>query len=272
MTRQYQFRLEGHASAPGELLASDAIALIRAFKDLAYRLTRSVADRPGLGRANSTIEKLSTVRVSLREGSTRLMFAVGDIDAIVDPFADLVDRDFAAIVHGMATGERPTGIADSVAEAVDRLVVGLSTSAPVVTIDVPGHGSTMLHTKNLTRTPWQREHTVANEAVLHGTLEMVDLRSSNFRLRDSVGNAIDLMDVVDPDEAAHLVGERVTVSGFFVAGVGTHRHRMENPRIIAGVDAASRLRLAPTPELASVIAEARTVPTAPPLDLSDDEF
>ncbi len=193
-----------------------------------------VASPPNVAAGpNSTIEKLSMVRVSLRDGSTRLIFSVGDAQAIVDPFADLVDRDFSTIVSGMASGERPQGVPDSVAEAVDRLVVGLGAAATVVSIHVPGHGTTTLRTKNLTRVPWQRREGHVDEARLHGTLEMVDLRSSNFRLRDSVGNAIDLMDVLDPDDAAHLVGKRVTVSGFLSVGICTHRHRMENPRIVA---------------------------------------
>src|SRR3546814_20196934 len=50
MTRDYGIRLEGQRSAPGELLASDAIALITAFKDLTYRLTRMRSEERRVGK------------------------------------------------------------------------------------------------------------------------------------------------------------------------------------------------------------------------------
>ena len=48
MLREIEIRLIGHQSADGELLAADAIRLVTSFKELAYRLTRLIAERSGL--------------------------------------------------------------------------------------------------------------------------------------------------------------------------------------------------------------------------------
>lgn len=48
---------------------------------------------------------------------------------------------------------------------------------------------------------------------MHGSLEMIDLKTSHFRLRDQVGNAIALRRVVDSAEAAKWVGRAVVATG-----------------------------------------------------------
>lgn len=95
MTRDIEFRLLGHASDDGELLATDAINIIKSFKDLTHGLTRAVSERGGLGRTESVLERLSTVRVSLREGSTRVIFKVGDDEAfdVEDTISHDVDSE-----------------------------------------------------------------------------------------------------------------------------------------------------------------------------------
>lgn len=273
MTRDFEIRLIGHRSPDGQLLAADAVALVTAFKDLTYRLTRTVAERPGLGRTEAVLEKLATVRVALTTGSTRVVFAVGDDVALVDPLADDVDNAFYSIVMGMGTNEAPADVTDTVSDAVDSLIAAMGRAAPHVQIQVPGHHPQTLTMADVGRAPWQRSSRQSSQpAVLHGLLEMVDLRSSRFRLRDTAGNAIDLIDVVDADNAAALVGRNVRVHGALVAADGAQRHRMISPRITEGEAIGSRLGLPEHPSISDLLAQAHGAPAAPALDLSDDEL
>lgn len=273
MTREIELRLIGHGSEDGELLAADALGIISSFKDITYRLTRSVAERPGLGRTDAVIERLATVRVGLRKGSTRVVFVVGDEDAILDPVSEQVDATFWGIVEGMDTNRRPSQVSDSVADSVDRLVVALAKAAPKVEVTVPGHQPQTLRTNLLSRTPWQRQSgDEAGEVSVHGVLEMVDLHSARFRLRDPAGNAIDLHEVEGPEDAAHLVGARVVATGVLAVGQGTQHHRMEGASIAPEVPVESRLGIQQPASLDALRQQARTAPTPAPLDLSEDEL
>lgn len=274
MTREIELRLIGHASADGQILAPDALGLIGSFKDVAYRLTRAVADRPGLGRTDAVLERLATVRVALREGSTRLIFIVGDDSALeIDPISDGVDDAFWSIVRGLQTNVRPAAISDAVADSVDDMVVALAKAAPQAEVTVPGHEAIMLTTRAVNRALWQRHSSEsAAETVVHGLLEMVDLHTARFRVRDVSGNAIDLLDVVEADAVAHLVGESVTATGFLALGVGTGHHRMERPIVTAEMAIATRLEASAPPSLELLIKRSRTAPEPPALDLSDAEF
>lgn len=273
MTREIEIRLIGHGSPDGALPAADALGLIASFKDVAYRLTRAVADRPGLGRTDATLEKLATVQVALRPGSTRVVFVVGDEAALVDPVAEGVDEAFWSIVHGLEKNLRPQDISDTVADSVDDLVVALRKAAPQAEFTVPGHPPLRVRTATLSRDPWRRAaHEDVGETVLHGLLEMVDLHSSRFRLRDVAGNAIDLHDVADAERAARLVGEQVTVTGVLAVGRGTQHHRMDGATVEAAKPIEERLAIDPTRRLEVLLTEARSHAAPPPMDISDEEL
>lgn len=273
MTREIEIRLFDHRSGDGELLAVDAVNLIGSFKDVTYRLTRAVAERPGLGRTDAVIESLSTVRVALRPGSTRVVFIVGDNTALIDPIAEQVDEAFWSIVEGLGSQRRPPEVSDTVADAVDGMVVALGRAAPRAEVTVPGYVPRMLFTRSIDRSLWQRiPHESAAETVLHGVLEMVDLRTARFRLRDIAGNAVDLHDVVDAAHTAHLVGEQVRATGVLGIGKGTQHHRMDGPLIEREESVESRLGVVPSSSLSELVDGARDAPTPPSLDISDDEL
>ncbi|WP_188836386.1 hypothetical protein [Flexivirga endophytica] len=272
-TREIEFRLIDHQSADGELLAVDALGIISSFKDITYRLTRSVAARSGLGRTDAVLERLATVRVGLRNGSTRVVFVVGDQDAIIDPVSEQVDATFWAIVEGMNNNERPPNVSDTVADSVDKLVIALERAAPQVEVTLPGHGPRTLHTKMLRRDPWQRQGgEEAGEVSVHGVLEMVDLHTARFRLRDAAGNAIDLLGVAAPDEAARLVGTRVVATGVLAVGQGTQHHRMEEAQITPQESLESRLGLQPPPGPDELRQRALNTPVPAAVDISDEEL
>jgi len=236
MTREYRIRLEGQRSAPGELLANDAVALISAFKDLTYRLTRMVTDRVGLGRTDAPLEALAQVRVGQRisHGATELTFQVGDDTALEldDPVSTATDEAFAAVVDGIRTNQRPTALAESAATAAGALAAALVRSAIRVTITVPSHSAISITTRTIRAETWQRAPRIT-QATVHGTLEMVDLHNAHFRLREAGGVAVELIDVIDPVTASHLVGGTVTATGM-LSTAESQRPRMERPQLARG--------------------------------------
>ncbi|MFC6715103.1 hypothetical protein [Branchiibius cervicis] len=273
MTRQYEIRLIGHQAPDGEVLSSDAVNLISSFKELTYRLTRSAANREGLGRTDAVLEKLATVRVSLRAGSTRLGFVVGDEDGLIDPVADEADAAYWRIVQGLASNSRPEGVSESAAVAVDDLIQAMAKASPTVELNAPDRPSVTIATAEIIRAPWQRREEPATEQVtLHGILEMVDLASDRFRIRDAVGNKIDLVDVVDSDVVAHLVGVEVAATGGLVMGSGSHRTRLMSPTVVAATPVFKLLGVPATKTVEELVAEASQAPPAEPLDLTDDEL
>lgn len=273
MTRDIEFRLVGHDSDDGELLAADAINIIRSFRELAYRLTRAVADRSGLGRTEAALERLSTVRVSLKEGSTRVVFKVGDDEAleIADPISRDVDTAFWDIVKGVRDNHRPVAVSDTVADAVEGVIVALSKAAPVTDVTVPGHGKARLDRDQISRDPWKPSNLEEpTETTVHGRLDMVDLRSARFRLRDAAHNSIDLVAVKNVDEAALLVGQLVSATGLFALGREADHHRVDGAIVVAshvrttlGYAAAS---------LTEALAAARQAPVPEPMELTLEEL
>jgi hypothetical protein len=268
MSREISFRLVGHASPDGSLLAADAEALSRAFQTLMTRLTRSAADRPGRGRPQSVIEALSRVRLSLRPGSTVVAFSVGDPDALdVDPLAPKVDEDFRLIVEGMRDSRRPEGTSDSIADAVDDLVGGLKHAARLVDVSIGSAPVIHLVTSALDREIWRVHGEPADSVTYVGRLEAVDLASRRFRLQDDAGNRIALKDVHDVDAAGRLVGTRVTATGVRVLGTdGRLTHLLDV--VVDPLVLPSAWRAVPVAELLT----GEPSPSFEPLDVSDDEL
>lgn len=273
MTREMEIRLIGHPSDDGQLLASDAVRLIEAFRHVTYRLTRAVADRPGLGRTVSDLEGMATVRVRLAEGSTRLVFEIGDTSAVIDPLSEGVDRAFLEIIEGMRLNTRPPGVSDAVASSVGELVGALHRAAPQAQLTVDGQRSAIMRTEVISRDPWQPELADSSgEVTVHGKLEMVDLRTAKFRLRDTVGNRIDLVDVQLPEQAAHLIDERVSVVGVLLMGRDHRHHRIESP-IITRAPSHDILLTSPGPSTLGKLVETASQLDAPSrVDLSDEEL
>lgn len=219
--RHVSFRLLGHESPDGFLLASDAESLSRALQKLCTRLTRAAANRQGVGRSDATVEALSRVRLGLGSGSTILRMSLGDPAALeVDPLAPKVDEDFWAIVEGTRDGRRPESLSDSVAEAAGELVSALTRAAPRVEVSKADRPSVLLVADALDRDTWRVADVVADEAVTYaGRLEAVDLRSGSFRIVDDAENRIPLKSVHDIEGGVgRLVDKRVLATGTRVTG------------------------------------------------------
>ncbi len=184
-----------------------------------------------------------------------------------------MDAHFQVITDGLVANQRPGDVPDSVAEAVGRLVVALTRAAPRAEITTPGRFPQTLATRRLSRSPWQRDEGAGVEgAAIYGILEMVDLHSSRFRVRDVAGNAVDLPDVANAVEVAHLVGDRVRARGVLRRGSSTQHHRLEGSVVEAAPPIADRLGIAPSATLDQLLEAARRVPAPPPIEISDAEM
>jgi len=141
-----------------------------------------------------------------------LLLSVGDPDALpVDvPLEDEVANLFWEIVRGVSEGVRPAWVSPPVARSALAFRDALADAASQVEVRrgdgvrvefVPGEAR-----RDIWVIPDRKVTAELSEAT--GRLEAVDLRTNKFRIRDDVGNGIDLEDVVDADAVAPLVGQR----------------------------------------------------------------
>lgn len=105
-----------------------------------------------------------------------------------------------------------------------------------------------------------------------GTLESADACGTTFRIRDVVGNTIELVDVENPQAYSILVGREVTVTGSFSPTDGKGSHRMTGTTISLAANALVRLGISEPSSLESLLAEACQAPDPDPIDLTDEEF
>lgn len=272
--RDIELRLIGHQSPDGTLRWSDNVALTEAVHTLIYRLTREVVEKPGLGRAARVVERLSEVRVGLETGSTRMVFTVGDEELVIDDqWAEEVDRSFWSLVESMNDNVCPPGTLPTIAAAMDDFVNGITRAAPKVEISIAGHEPILTDTRRLSRQPWQDAALrPTEERQVTGELQMVDLHSAHFRLQYLVGNGIELIDVLEPQQAAPLIGQRVTATGLFTIGDGQRRSRLEKVTVTAATPLEGILAVPREIDLGALLAEAAALPPLAPMELPDDEF
>ncbi|MCA0180189.1 MAG: hypothetical protein LCH77_11485 [Actinobacteria bacterium] len=243
-----------------EQVPLDAAALgdfLLAWQTLIYRVTREAADLADLGRMVRPIEALSQVRATWHWPG-EMWLHVGDPTTLpIDPLEGKVDRTMAGIIAGLAANRRTTGITNPIADAVDNLIRALTRLAPEVIIGLPDGSAARLRTSHLSREPWRQSRTEpVRTALVTGRLEMADLHTARFRVRDREGTPYDVTEVPEPDQAARLVGTLVAVRGVLQPGTGTQHHRIEQGRI----QPAEPPRAGP----------ARPAPD--PLDLTDEQW
>ena len=231
--REIELRMYGQADPPGELRADAAARVGEALQDVILRLTREAANAAGLGRPPRVLEQLGEVRLAgVTQGSTRLIFRLGDPSALdVDPLSGATDRMFTELVTGIAQNRRPAFVTETIAEATARFVASLQKASPQTDVTLSGRTVARLETGRVDRTVWQQTAGPVQEATLVGQLEDLDLHRDHFRLRDDVGNRIELDDVANSDEAASLGGQRVIAPGLYRRASGAGRSRLSNSTV-----------------------------------------
>ena len=128
--------------------------------------------------------------------------------------AHRLEESFEAI----ASNSVPVWASPQVKESIARLISRVESAGAVrLTASWGSNGTSNEQTiavAEIDVAVWMvdEEHEIEQVSVT-GRLDKVDLRARRFRIRDDVGHDITLEDVVDLDNAAHLIGERVIAHG-----------------------------------------------------------
>jgi len=219
----FELRLIGNRAPRGEILFGDLASLSAALQQLATRIGRYVVELSGPGRTPTEVERTTRLRLrGLQAGSTRLLVAYGDPDVL--PMDLGLERESAArfweVVQAIPTGARPSWVTPLVANSALAVVDALGDAASAVEFHREGEPAVTIATAHVSREPWVMGTESPTDALVSvsGRLEAVDLKTSRFRIRDDVGNAISLRDVADAEVAAALVGQRTTATGQAILG------------------------------------------------------
>lgn len=216
-----ELRLSGLPTPDGEIALADLVAITGPLQELAVRVGRLAADEERPGRSHVAVENVTRLRLTgVTEGSTRLRIAYGQPDVLpIDDGLEQRTADlFWDVVSALGSGRKPDWTTPLIEESAVRLLDGLS-RADKVTLTRGADEPVTFRPASVDRAPWTRSSRVVDEEVtMVGLLEMVDLGSGRFRLRDDVGNRILLQRVVDPHAAATLVDRRVSATGHPIRG------------------------------------------------------
>lgn len=273
--RHYGIRLIDMDAPDGEIDTDDLVAIVAAMKRLTRRLTREVLEQPGQGRPSGMVESLSRSRVAMGTGSTTLAFTVGDPAALeIDPIAEAVDARFRELVSDFESEDGPQNASESILGAAAELARAVTAAAPVAEFSTGDESSTIPVRRSEVHLDRWVGRIPAPEVMrsLTGRLEMGDLHSSAFRIRDAVGNTVDLVDVPEPETVIPFLGMNVTVTGLLTPAVGATKNRMRAPEITLAVGVLERFGLAELPSMETLREQARSAPEPQPLDLTDDEI
>jgi len=218
-TEDYEIRLSATHDPDGQISLVELAALAEHLQELATRVGRWVVDIDGPGRSPAAIDEIAHLRLSgLEAGSTRLLVTRGSPGAL--DFEETVERDLSSrfweVIAGISTdtppNDAPAGVRESALGLLDAFV---RTSGDVRITRQRDRARADFRPAERSRTVWvpARDTGPAEELAVSGELEMVDLHSGTFRVRDDVGNAITLYRVREPETTARLVGTRTTASG-----------------------------------------------------------
>lgn len=218
---EIRFRLIGGAAPAGRLGALDLSRISGALHELCIRVGREQVHSTGPGRSRRSVEELNAVTLTLSTGSTVIDADIGPPDVLPLELDEVMVRDqtLLALLASLADDVRPEGVPDLVADSVGDLVHGLRSAAREVEITA---GDTVLRfrTDHIHRDTWATPRRSLDdvETSISGWLEKVDIHSHELRIRDDVGNTLNLLDVVDDLAASALLGARVIASGQAVRG------------------------------------------------------
>ncbi len=217
MIKRIEMSLDGGAAPQGEIAVKDLTSIAAAFQELVTRLARDTVHATGPGRSKQFVEEFAELRLSgITKGSTLLQFTKGPTDKLDVELPDLAETDdrLWALLDAIGADTRPTWSTDLIAESASKLVSALRGAARQVVVTSPSRNPVGISPQGLRLDTWApRRQESGGAATAAGRLEKVDLKSHDFRLRDDVGDAVELRRVEDDRAAAKLVGEWVVAEG-----------------------------------------------------------
>lgn len=275
MPRDLELRLIDAPVPSGEIAVKDLAALATALQDLSTRIGREVVNTAGPGRSMQFMEEFAQLRLkAVESGSTVLKFSRGPSDRLeIDlPEHRLADDRFWELVEAIRQDVRPEWATDLIAESAAKLVRALSDAAPRASLGDAAHPPVEIESRLIHVETWSSKFAEAeSQAEAKGRLEKVDLRSHEFRVRDDVGQSVDLKHVADDAEVARFVGQWVVANG---AGI------LKSGRLVALDNASVALVDDPAREIANdrvltideILASASGPDPDDGINLTDEEF
>lgn len=217
MTKDIELRLIDAPVPDGEIAVKDLAALTLALQELTTRIGREVVNTPGPGRTKQFMEEFAQLRLrGIQTSSTLLVFVKGSTEKLdVDlPEEQLADDRFWEIVKAIRDDHRPDWVTDLIAESAAKFVDALQAAAPKAVLRASTKEAVEIESAQIHAETWTSKRLLTQTVMTaKGRLEKVDLRSHEFRVRDDVGQAVDLKHVEDDMTAAQLVGQWVVTRG-----------------------------------------------------------
>lgn len=275
MTKDLELRLIDAPVPDGEIVVKDLAALTTALQELSTRIGRDVVNTPGPGRTKQFMEEFAELRLrGVGAGSTVLRFSKGPTDKLdVDlPQLKVADDRFWEIVEAIRDDKRPDWATDLIAESAAKLVSALRDAAPRATLSDSVHSAVEIESTRIHVETWTTNRVQTDTQMeARGRLEKVDLRSHEFRVRDDVGQSVDLKHVADDVDAAQFVGQWVVATGEGILAAG-RLVGLDNVSIALVGDPARGLDSDEVLTLVQILATASGPSLDGGLALSDEEF
>lgn len=276
MIKHIELRLVGGAAPSGEITLKDLTGIATALQELVTRLSRDAADAAGPGRSKQHVEEFAELRLgAVTEGSTVLQVSKGPTDKLdfeVPGLAEADDR-FWSILGAISADHRPDWASDLVAESAGKLTAALRSAAHTIVVSTPSRDDVRIDSPNTHPETWAVARASATETGnAAGWLEKVDLHSHTFRLRDDVGNTVELRRVADDTTAARLVGQWVLAEGLATLSPSGRVVNLNDARVFETVDPAAEFLDRHVVPLEEILARAPGPDLDSGLDLTDEEW
>jgi hypothetical protein len=275
MIKQIELRLVDGSAPSGEITLKDLSGIAAALQELVTRLSREAADAAGPGRSKQYVEEFAELRLdAITAGSTVLKVSKGPTDKLdveVPGLADADDRLWD-ILSAIGTDQRPNWTSTLVAESAGKLAAALRGAAPTTVISSPDRADVQIDGAQIHLETWAANRLgSAGSATAAGWLEKVDLHSHTFRIRDDVGNTVELRRVIDDNAAGRLVGQWVTAEGDATVSPTGRVVVLNHARVLETGDPAAAFLSSRVMSLDEILASAPGPDPSVGLDLTDEE-
>ena len=275
MTRDLELRLVDAPVPNGEIIVKDLAALTTALQELSTRIGRDVMNTRGPGRTKQFMEEFAQLRLrGIESGSTILKFSKGPTDKLdVDLREEKAAGDrFWEIVKAIKEDRRPDWATDLIAESAAKLVTALRDAAPKAVLSDSTHSGVQIESARIHVGTWTTKRVqIDTQMEARGRLEKVDIRSHEFRVRDDVGQSVDLKHVVDDLDAAQHVGKWVIAVGDGIM-TGARLAALDNVSITLVDDPASALMGDEVLTLDQILESAPGPSLSGGIELAEDEL
>lgn len=277
MIKQIRLRLVDGSAPSGEITLKDLSGIAAALQELVTRLSREAADAAGPGRSKQYVEEFAELRLdTITAGSTLLKVSKGPTDKLdveVPGLADADDRLWD-ILGAIGADQRPNWTSTLVAESAGKLAAALRGAAPTTVISSPDRADVHIDGAQIHLETWaaNRVSSVGSAATAAGWLEKVDLRSHTFRIRDDVGNTVELRRVIDDNAAGRLVGQWVTAEGDATLSPSGRIVILNHARVLETGDPAAEFMGSRVIPLDEILASAPSPDPNGGLDLTEEEW